>query len=152
VIGRVRITRIRSRPSLGAAWLDKFAVGRAATSAYPLEFMQHLWIDLDLCPAHADDRSAWPFRFQRVVSPRDLRGHSPIKYHNVGHYSVIPDYIHLANVPVEHVTCYLLSLIYNSTDILEHQSRRLGESNVEAFRSDFRRAVAPLLCQDHSLA
>jgi hypothetical protein len=116
------------------------------------DFLEHLWIDLDLCPAHADDRSVWPFRFQRVVSPRGLRGLGPIKYHNVGHYSVMPDYVHLANIPGDHVTCYLLSVIYQSTNFLTDKFRRLGDFDAELFRSEFRRAVAPWLCAEHSLA
>ena len=115
--------------------------------------LENLWIDLDLCPAHADDGPARPFRFQTVVAPpRDLAGLGLTKALNVGHYSVMPDYAHLATVPREHVVCYLLPLIYDSTVVLKGKSRRLGGFDADAFRADFLRAMAQLLCQRHSQA
>jgi hypothetical protein len=36
--------------------------------------LDHLWIDLELCPGDADHRPAFSFRFRkRVVTPRELR-------------------------------------------------------------------------------
>jgi hypothetical protein len=115
--------------------------------------MEHLWIDLELCPADADNRAPWPFRFQkRVTPPRELRALKPPTYFNVGHYSVRPDYFVLARVPQDQVAGYLLQLLYKSTDVLEQKRRTLGKFDVDAFRARFRNVLQEMGCASASTA
>ena len=100
--------------------------------------LAHRWVDLELCPVEADRRPPWSFRFQKRVWPKPILTGIPAEpCHNVGHYSVRPDYFALAKVPMEQVSWYLLKLIYESTAILEQKRRKFPDFNVTAFRSDF---------------
>lgn len=109
--------------------------------------MNHLWIDLELSPGDSDRRLSWPFQFQRkVVPPRALAASNSATFHNVGHFSVRPDYFALAKVPTENVSCYLLSLIYDSTATLAAQRRKIGDFNAEQFRARFREVMESLGC------
>ncbi|WP_146216610.1 hypothetical protein [Sinimarinibacterium flocculans] len=104
--------------------------------------IEHLWVELELVPSDADRRSAWSFRFQKRVSPRSLAAELPkAEYHNVGHYSVRPDYFALAAVAPEKVSRYLMELIYESTAVLEKRQKQLGGFNVEGFRVQMRQAI-----------
>jgi hypothetical protein len=104
--------------------------------------MEHLWVELELVPGDADRRSAWSFRFQKHVSPKPLAAGLPkVEYHNVGHYSVRPDYFALAQVAPEDVSRYLMELIYESTAVLEKKQKRLGGFNLKDFRIQMRRAI-----------
>src|SRR5262245_12250874 len=98
--------------------------------------IEHLWIELELVPGDADRRAPWSFRFQKRVAPRPISSGLPkIEYHNVGHYSIRPDYFALAKISPENVSCYLMDLIYESTAALENKRRQLGAFDVAAFRS-----------------
>jgi hypothetical protein len=100
--------------------------------------MEHLWIDLELIRSHAERRPPWTFRFQRRVSGRSsLTGLTSPDRHNVGHYSVRPDFDELASIPLDSVVGYVLSLIYASTTVLIANQKRLGGFDAQAFRTDF---------------
>ena len=82
---------------------------------------------------------AWPFRFQKRVSGKcrfapELQ--VPDKY-NVCHYSICPDYGHLLAIPIDQVVLYALSLIYDSTSVLDKNAKRLGGFDARLFRSRF---------------
>jgi hypothetical protein len=105
--------------------------------------IEHLWISLELCPAHADQRPPWTFRFQKRVSRTNgaKRLGLPIAPDavdpkNVGHFSVRPDYFELAQVPLDGVSAYLLDTIYREAAVLEKNSARLGGFDASAFRRD----------------
>jgi len=104
--------------------------------------MEHLWIELELVPGDTDQRSPWSFRFQKRVSPRPIAAGLPrVERHNVGHYSVRPDYFALAAVAPENIRRYLLELIYESTALLEKKQKQLGGFNVAAFRAEMHQAM-----------
>lgn len=104
--------------------------------------MEHLWVELELVPSDADQRSPWSFRFQKRVSPRPLAAGLPkTEYHNVGHYSVRPDYFALAAVAPEDISRHLMNLVYESTAVLEKRQKQLGAFNVERFRVQMRQAI-----------
>ena len=108
--------------------------------------MAHLWIELELSPGDADVRPPFPFRFQnRVRTPKELRAFEDKEYLNVGNYSVRPDYLELARVPLDQVPCYLMTLLYESTKCL-HGKRRLKGFDVEAFRRRFAHEIAVRGC------
>eukprot|EP00456_Euglypha_rotunda_P072592 TRINITY_DN65765_c0_g1_i2.p1 TRINITY_DN65765_c0_g1~~TRINITY_DN65765_c0_g1_i2.p1 ORF type:complete len:173 (-),score=13.86 TRINITY_DN65765_c0_g1_i2:65-583(-) len=112
--------------------LDKIS---AAVSGEYGGIMDHLFIDLELSPVSADFRPVWSFRFQKRVSPRPLVAGLPkVEYHNVGHYSVRPDYFALAEVAPDGIARYLMDRIYESTSVLEAKQTRLGGFNAAAFR------------------
>jgi hypothetical protein len=105
--------------------------------------IEHLWIELELVPGDADHRQPWNFRFQKRVAPRPIvSGLGKAEYHNVGHYSVRPDYFALAKIAPENVNRYLIDLIYESTAVLEKKRRQLGAFDAAAFRSSFLQAMA----------
>jgi len=106
-------------------------------------FMEHLWIDLELCPSSADHRPQRTFRFQKRVAPMNnlKRLGLPVPLNavdltNVGHFSVRPDYFELAQVPLSDVSPYLLNVIHRESTVLERKSARLGGFNAKAFRQD----------------
>ena len=108
--------------------------------------MNHLWIDLELCPVVADRRPAFAFRFQkRVVTPRELRAFGTQEFCNVGHYSVRPDYYKLAQVPLDDVACYLMRLVFDSTESLAGK-RQLKGFDLGLFRERFATALATQRC------
>jgi len=105
--------------------------------------MEHLWINLELCPSNADHRPPWTFRFQKRVARKNnlKRLGLPIPLHavdptNVGHFSVRPDYFELAQVPLSGVSAYLLNVIHRESKLLERESARLGGFDAKAFRHD----------------
>jgi hypothetical protein len=105
--------------------------------------MQHLWIDVEMCPAHADRRPPWPFRFQKRVSRAStakLLGlpmpEGAADFMNVGHYSVRPDYAELAEFHLPEIPAYVIKLIYGEAAVLERKSRRLGGFDATRFRQD----------------
>ena len=99
--------------------------------------MEHLWIDLELCPGDADRRDAFCFRFQKRVAPqRSFLALGAQEHFNVGHFSVRPDYFDLARVPMSDVVCYLTKLIYEGTETLG-QRQQIGNFDVRAFREKF---------------
>ena len=102
--------------------------------------MEHLWIDFELIKSHAERRPPYPFRFQKTVggsSPDKLTGLPRRVHHNVGHYSVRPDFQELRSVPQESVVSYVLSLIYASTSVLIEKRKKLGGFDADRFRSEF---------------
>jgi hypothetical protein len=110
--------------------------------------LANLWIEVELSPVVPDLRPPWSFRFQKAVSPpKTLRAFGMGTALNVGHYNIRPDYFELAKVPSEDVVCYLLCKLYESTQVLEQKSKRLGGFKVEAFRADFLAAVRALGCE-----
>jgi hypothetical protein len=112
--------------------------------------MNLLWIDLELCPGDADHRPAFGFRFQkRVVTPKQLRVFGTREFFNVGHYSVRPDYFELARVPLSDVGCYLLRLIFDSTESLAGK-RQLKGFDLGLFRQRFAAALAAQGCAEKS--
>ena len=102
--------------------------------------MEHLWIDLELIQS---DKS-WSFRFQKRVtlSSFGLPG-KDFKY-NVGHYSVKPDFEKLKSLKEESIMEYVLTLIYESTEVLFSKKRTLGDFDTNRFRSDFIKACKEL--------
>ena len=108
--------------------------------------MNHLWIELELSPGHADYRPAFAFRFQkRVVTPKEMRAFGTQEFFNVGHYSVRPDYFELARVPLDDVRCYLLRLVFDSTESLSGK-RQLKGFDLGLFRQRFAAALATRGC------
>ena len=105
--------------------------------------MKHLWIDLELIES---DKS-WSFRFQKRVtlSGFGLPG-KDFKY-NVGHYSVKPDFEKLKSIKEESIMEYILTLIYDSTEILSSKKKTLGDFDTERFRSDFTKSCKELGCK-----
>lgn len=102
--------------------------------------MEHLWIDLELVESHArpDGKPRHSFRLQKRVSGRGRFGLPAIDDRmNVGHYSVRPNFAHLAALPVEQATQYVLSLIYESTEVLLAKQKRLGGFDAQMFREKF---------------
>lgn len=108
--------------------------------------MNHLWIDLELCPGDADHRPAFAFRFQkRVVMPREFRALGTPEFFNVGRYSVRPEYFELARVPLDDVRCYLLRLVFDSTQSLARK-RQLKGFDLGLFRQRFAAALTAQGC------
>lgn len=112
--------------------------------------MQHLWIDVELSPSHADSRPPWPFRFQKRVSlARSARRWGlpaptepdPL---DVGHFGVRPDYPQLAATPLAELPAYVIGLVHRDAVILEARRRRLGGFDAVAFRNDIARYLKTL--------
>ena len=109
--------------------------------------MQHLWIGLELMPGRADQGPPFPFRLQkRVRTSRELYAPGDREFFNVGSYSVRPDYFKLAQVPLDEVPCYLITLIYESTVDL-HGKRQLKGFDVGMFRRNFAYAMSASGCR-----
>jgi hypothetical protein len=107
--------------------------------------MEHLFVALDLIPGRADDGPPSAFRLQkRVRTPRELRALGDRELFNVGSYSVRPDFLELAQVPLEDVPCYLIKLMYESTADLKGK-RQLKGFDVDLFRQKFAAAIS--VCQ-----
>ena len=102
--------------------------------------MEHLWIDIELLESFSgqDGKSRYPFRFQKRVSGRSHFGlpDTPDKF-NVGHYSVRPDFNLIKLLPDEKLVSYVLTLIYESTEIFFEKKKKLDGFNIELFRSTF---------------
>lgn len=105
--------------------------------------MERLWISLELCPTRADQRRPWAFRFQKHVSRLNSAKRlglpvAPDAFDptNVGHFSVRPDFLELAKVPLHLVNAYLLEAIHKDSVVLEEKSPRLGGFDAQAFRQD----------------
>jgi hypothetical protein len=109
--------------------------------------MEHLWIDIELNPGHADRRPPFAFRFQKRVSSNHFGLPAVEESRNVGHYSVRPNYVDLAAVPKERVGCYLMQMVFASTVVLEEKQKRLGGFDAVTFRSDFRAELWKLGCK-----
>ncbi len=102
--------------------------------------IEHLWIDLELIESHAkaDGKPRHPFRLQKRVSGRSHFGLPPMSDSlNVGHFSVRPDFAHLASLPEEQAISYVLALIYNATVILLEKQKKLGGFDAVLFRTRF---------------
>jgi hypothetical protein len=109
--------------------------------------MENLWIDLELCPPLHADQKPWGFRLQKSVSPpRELKAFNMSKERNVGHYSVRPDFKALEDMPVDQVPCYLIRLLYSSTEILVEKKCTLKGFDAEKFRQDFAAVAERLGC------
>ena len=108
--------------------------------------IEHLWIDFELIESHAERRPPFKFRFQKKVGGHvfKMTGLPVPLFHNVGHYSVRPDFRQLLSLPLESVANYALALIYTSTSILVEKQKRLGDFDADGFRRDFLRS-----CQHH---
>jgi hypothetical protein len=81
------------------------AIGRDFSKDYR-GTMENLWIDFELVEAHAQQRPAYSFRFQKRVggsSPDKLTGLPRRVYENVGHYSVRPNFQELRSMPQESI-------------------------------------------------
>ena len=105
--------------------------------------MEHLWVDFELVRHHANLRQPRSFRFQKRVSGKDrFTGLDGPDMHNVGHYSVRPDFDHILALPIERTVIYALSLILSSTSILQSKVGRIGSFNAALFRSNFSAACA----------
>lgn len=105
--------------------------------------MQHLWIDVELCPSHADRKGPWPFRFQKRVSRASIA--KPLglpvpdgasDFMNVGHFSVHPDFFKLASVELREIPAYVIKLIYEEAAVLERKSARLGGFDAKTLRGN----------------
>lgn len=101
--------------------------------------MEHLWIDFELIESRGGKRAPFPFRFQKRVggAKERLTGLPMPVYHNVGHYSVRPNFRELKRVPRESIVSYVLSEIYASTVILLDKQKRLGGFDAVKFRADY---------------
>jgi hypothetical protein len=100
--------------------------------------IEHLLIDVELSPAHADERpEPWPLRFQKKVNPPKTlpSGLDMPPLRNVAHYSFRPN---LINVPAERLIGDVLAQLYASTEVLTRKAAKFP-----GFRAqDFREAVA----------
>ncbi len=101
--------------------------------------MEYLWIDVELISHY----SALPFRFQKRVNIASGVGGKDY-YYNVGNYSILPDFEKLKTLSEELAVEYILTLIYNSTEILIKKKKRLDNFNAEKFRLDFKNACLEL--------
>jgi hypothetical protein len=113
-------------------------------------FMEHLWIDIELLSIAegSGNEPRFPFRFQKRVSGRSRLGLPPIPDHlNVGHFSVRPDFQHLAELSDSQALVYLLGRVYERSAILLDKVKRLGGFNAESFRQRFSDACAEIGCQ-----
>ncbi|MGL2963390.1 hypothetical protein ACSVH2_06175 [Flavobacterium sp. RSB2_4_14] len=102
--------------------------------------IEHLWIDFELIKSHAkpDGKPRHPFRFQKRVSGRSSFGLPPSPdYHNVGHFSVRPNFSYLIAIPKSEVIPYCLSLIYKELLVLSTKEKKLGGFKSELFRNRF---------------
>lgn len=112
--------------------------------------MEHLWIDLELIESHArpDGSCKHPFRFQKRVSGRSHFGLPPSADHfNVGHYSVRPNFEVIASLSGEQLLTYALSIIYDSTEVLLENQKKLGGFDAVLFRERFLGACERLGCR-----
>ncbi len=101
--------------------------------------MEYLWIDVELISHY----SALPFRFQKRVNIASGFGGKDY-YYNVGNYSVLPDFEKLKTLSDELSVEYILTLIYNSMEILVKKKKKLGNFNAEKFRLDFKNVCSEL--------
>ena len=102
--------------------------------------IEHLWIDFELVRSHAksDGKARYPFRFAKRVSGHSSFGLPPSPdYHNVGHFSVLPDFPHLLSISKDEVIPYCLNLIYQELLVLKTKEKKLGGFNSELFRKRF---------------
>jgi hypothetical protein len=101
--------------------------------------IEHLWIDFELIRSHSEMSPPWSFRFQKKVGGGrcPLTGLDTPIYRNVGHYGVHPDFDTLLSLEPDSVVPYVLSLIYDSTEVLIEKQKKLGGFNADAFRSTF---------------
>lgn len=107
--------------------------------------MEHLWITFELIQHYAELRPPHKFRFQKRVSGKgNLTGIDYPDQHNVGHYSVRPDFQLLLIMPEDKVAACALRLIYDSTSVLLEKKKKLGGFDAERFREDFLRE-----CESH---
>ena len=96
--------------------------------------IEHLCIDVELSPSHADSRvEPWPFRFQRSVNPPKTLPKAldvpPLQ--NVAHYSIRPN---LLNIPRERILRHVLGDLYASTEVLERKADKFPGFRAQAFR------------------
>ncbi len=101
--------------------------------------MEYLWIEVELISHY----SALPFRFQKRVNIASGFGGKDY-YYNVGNYSILPDFEKLETLPDELAVEYILTLIYDSLDILVKKKKRLDNFNAEKFKLDFKNACSEL--------
>lgn len=102
--------------------------------------MEHLWIDLELIESYArrDGGPLHRFRFAKRVSGRSPHGLPPLPdSFNVAHYSVRPDFEHIASLSGHRIGEYALALIYASTEVLVAKQKRLGGFNAQLFQERF---------------
>ncbi|WP_156484676.1 hypothetical protein [Herbaspirillum chlorophenolicum] len=105
--------------------------------------IEHLWIDLELVESWSkkDGTARHRFRFQKRVSgspPSTCKGMRSLPdWHNVGHFSVRPDFSFLLSLPLENVDSYVLQILYTATEVLLSKKSRLGGFNAEQFRKRF---------------
>ena len=104
--------------------------------------IEHLWIDFELIESYANRRPPLKFRFQKQVGGHvfKMTGLPVPLFHNVGHYSVRPDFRQLLSLPLQSVATYALGLIYTSTSVLVEKQKRLGGFDADGFRRDFLRS------------
>ncbi len=101
--------------------------------------IEYLWIGFELIEAQAQHRPPYSFRFQKKVggSTDRITGLTRPVRHNVGHYSVRPDFHKLRSIPQESIVGYALSLVYASTSVLIEKRKKLGGFEADRFRSGF---------------
>lgn len=56
---------------------------------------------------------------------------------NVGHYSVKPDFEKLLKLSQENICIYVLKLIYDSTNVLIKNQKKLGDFDAQTFQANF---------------
>lgn len=94
--------------------------------------MEHLWIDLELL----ENSKPYSFRFQKRVA--SSTSYTEFYAYNVGHYSVQPDFDILMKLSSEDEICsYILELLYESTSVLIHKEKKIGDFDVTRFQADF---------------
>lgn len=98
--------------------------------------MEHLWIDLELIESYLVNRKPYSFRFQKRVNIASSVGGKDY-YYNVGHFSVAPDFDKLKVLSDDLVCDYILELMYQSTQVLIDNQKKLDDFNAIKFRSDF---------------
>ncbi|MEN7550066.1 hypothetical protein AAG747_19240 [Rapidithrix thailandica] len=98
--------------------------------------MEHLWIDLELVESYLVNRKPYLFRFQKKVNIASSVGGKDY-YYNVGHFSVAPDFDKLKVFPDDLVCDYILTLMYQSTQVLIDNQKKLDNFDTIKFRSDF---------------
>ena len=116
------------------------ALGRRLDGDYG-GVIEHVWIDVELRErgAKADGSARHPFRFQQRVAGR---AHSRLAAipdsHNVGHFSVRPDFPRLRALSNDDAIPYVLQLILDASLVLVEKGKKLGGFDGALFRARLR--------------
>lgn len=117
-------------------------LGRHLSQDYGGE-MQHLWIQIQICPGDADRGPPLPFRLQRRVSGRQSARRLGLPAgpdtHQVGSFAVRPDPVAFAATELDELPAYVIRVLHQAAVVLEEKSAQLGGFDAPRFRKDILR-------------